>query len=403
MLWTHKYAPSSLKGFAGNPEAVEAVRRWASDAGRGMRVKPLLLHGAVGSGKTALAHALAKEMGWHVIETDASVLRDADSLQALYGASSGSKGLYSETRLILVDEVDAVSDRQQYSALDSITKGSTEPVMLIANDVWNPKLAGLRYSCLLVEMRKVNASTIRHTLESIAEKEGADAFFAEAISKASSGDLRSAINDFQASAGLPQGTPLEALFAREREENMFNAVRRVFKATDYATAVEAGNLLDTREFSFFQRWLEENIPAEYERADEVAEAFSWLSRADVFQGRIMRRQHWGFLRYSRPLSLAGVALSKRQPYHKFTKYSFPQILKAMGSSRKSRELMKSACRKAAGKMKVSVPDARELLPLLAGCDGMAEHFEFSDDEASLILSLYAGKAPATKTRKRKAA
>ncbi len=401
MLWLQKHSPQSLKDFAGNPEAVEEVRKWAADASRGKKVKPLLLYGPVGVGKTALAHCVAREMGWSVVETDASNLRDADSLKKIYGASAESMGLFAETRLILVDEVDAVADRQEFSALDSVLKSSRQPVLLLANDVWDQRLAGLRFSCQLVEMRKVHASTIRRALEKIAGEEGVGAGLAEEISRYSSGDLRSAVNDLQASAGLAEKAPLAELFARERGENTFNAVRHVFKTMDYREAVKAGDLLDTQEFSLFQRWLEENIPAEYELPEEQAQAFDWLSRADVFQGRIMSRQHWGFLRYARALSLAGVALSKRDVYRKFTKYSFPQIVKALGQSKKNRALLKGAVRKAAAKLRVSLADARDLLPLVAGCGGAAEYFEFSDEEAQLVQETYAGAPPKPKAKKPK--
>ncbi|MFH1199892.1 MAG: AAA family ATPase [Candidatus Micrarchaeota archaeon] len=401
MLWTAKHAPASMSEFAGNPEAVAEARKWAADSARGKPVKPLLLFGPCGVGKTALAHCLANEMGWQVIESSAGDLRDAESLSRLYGAACESAGLFAQQRLILVDEADAVSDRSEFSALESIVKQSRQPVMLIANDAWNPKLSGLRFSCVSVEMRKVNSATIRRVLDSIAAKEGADAFFAEEISKSAAGDLRSAINDLQASVGMPLTGGIFELFSREREESTFNAVRKVFKAATYAEASQAGKSFDTQEFSFFVRWLEENVPMEYEDVSEIAQAFSWLSRADIFSGRIMRRQHWGFLKYARALSVCGVALSKRQPYHKFTKYSFPSILKTLGQSKKSRNLMLGAVRKTASKLRVSMEDARGMLPQLAQCPGMANGLGLSEDEAALVEELYAGAAPKAKVAARK--
>ena len=43
-------------------------------------------------------------------------------------------------------------------------------------------------------------------------------------------------------------------------------------------------------------WIEENIPEEYGKED-LEKAFDMLSRADVFRGRIMRRQYYRFMVY----------------------------------------------------------------------------------------------------------
>ncbi|MFH1750619.1 MAG: AAA family ATPase, partial [Candidatus Micrarchaeota archaeon] len=404
--WTQKYAPGSLKEVAGNEDAKEEIRKWALEAERGKKVQPLLIHGPVGAGKTALANALAAEMGWEILETNASDLRDAEMLKKIYGIAASSTGLFGNRRLILIDEIDSVSDRQEFGALLTIIKDCTQPLILIANDVWNQKLSTLRYQCKQVEMRKVNSASIRKRLFEIANAENLQApsgndstprhaerepientdSKAEVISKNASGDMRGALNDLQGTQQLSDFDPVK--FGRDRDENIFEAVRTVFKTMDYKDAIAAGNSYNTQEFDMFMKWLEENIPLEYEKQEDVAQAFGWLSRADIFRGRIMNRQHWGFLKYVNALSTAGIALSKAQTYRKFTKYQFPGSIRKMGQTKKNRAMLKSAKRKIARKLHVSIDDAANAFSALSACPGFFDYMEFSEDERLAAAELY---------------
>ncbi|MBU1196981.1 AAA family ATPase [Candidatus Micrarchaeota archaeon] len=403
MLWLQKHAPSTLQDFLGNPEAVEEVARWSLDASRGKRVKPLLLHGPPGTGKTTLVHLLARENGWNLVESNAADLRDANSLERLYGASMSSAGLYGQP-LLFIDEVDSVADRKEFPVLQKLLKESLQPVILVANDVWNSKLSGLRFTCKLVPFKRINSASIRKRLKHIAKEEGLREELAEQITALASGDVRSAINDLQALAFLKPDelapfeselehgeTPLSRLSGRDRDENQFNAVRKVFKTMHYQSALDSAKLLNTIEFDFFLRWLEQNIPAEYEKSEEIAEAFHWLSRADMFQGRIRSRQHWGYLRYVRALSLAGVALSKKETYRKFTKYEFPQVIRQMGSTRAKRASRRNATSKAAARLHVSLEDANDALARLSVCEGVPEYLDFSDDEADWMKERFGSR------------
>jgi replication factor C large subunit len=67
-------------------------------------------------------------------------------------------------------------------------------------------------------------------------------------------------------------------------------------------------------------WLDENLPKEYTNPEDLARAYENLSRADVFNGRITRWQHWRFLTYVRALMTAGVAVSKDEKNKEFIAY-----------------------------------------------------------------------------------
>lgn len=64
-------------------------------------------------------------------------------------------------------------------------------------------------------------------------------------------------------------------------------------------------------------------------------------------------------------------------------------------------MMKSVCRKTAVKLRVSMADARALLPMIAGCKGIEEYFGFSEEEAAFVQELYAGAPPKPNAAARK--
>ncbi|MGC8850757.1 MAG: replication factor C large subunit [Candidatus Micrarchaeia archaeon] len=378
LLWCEKHCPSSLEEFAGNQSAKDEVKKWALNLSRGKRVKPLLVYGPPGIGKTALAYALAAEMGWEVVETNASDLRDSETMHKLVGISSSSTSFFGNTRLLLFDEVDGAFDRGEIPEMIRIVRESTQPVMLLANDAWQQKLAPLRALCSLLEMRKVNSASVLEVLERIASAEGVECPFLSEIARNCNGDLRSAINDLQ--ANCTGGAELVSTPARDREKNVFDAVKTVFKASSFQEAVLAAENVDV-DLNLFVKWLEENVAVEYEDAGEVARALDWLSRGAVFEARIKKSQDYSLLKYIRSVSLAGVALSKKAPYPKFVKYSFPSSIKSLSSSMKSRSLLKSAALKVAAATHSSSREARTaFIPLLGGAKGAAKYFKFTEDE-----------------------
>ncbi|MDX1535017.1 MAG: AAA family ATPase, partial [Thermoplasmata archaeon] len=80
--WAEKHRPRSLRDVAGNPTAVGQLEAWAKawETGR-PRTRAVVLVGEPGIGKTSAALALAADMGWGVIEMNASEKRNKAAIQ----------------------------------------------------------------------------------------------------------------------------------------------------------------------------------------------------------------------------------------------------------------------------------------------------------------------------------
>jgi replication factor C large subunit len=116
--------PDRLDQVIGNPEAVNQLRRWAKaweTSQQPPRLRAAVLAGPPGVGKTTAAIALANDMGWGLVEMNASDARNRTSIEhvagrtALTNAFSLTGDLLSSRRgqhtLILLDEADCLFSR----------------------------------------------------------------------------------------------------------------------------------------------------------------------------------------------------------------------------------------------------------------------------------------------------
>ena len=349
VLWTYKYRPKKLDDVIGNPEAKRVVRAWAEAWNAGKPQKPLLLYGPPGVGKTATAYAVASEYNWDLIEMNASDTRDRTTVERILGAASQSVSLFGGRKLILIDEVDGLSSKEDTGgvrAIIDILQHSSNPIILTANDAWATSVTPLRSYVRPVEYRRVSSSELASYMMKILEKEGIpyEKEAIEYLAKKESGDVRSALLDLQAVARYGVKITLDLvrdLGYRDREANIFEVLAKIFKSRYVIRPFTLTSTLDM-DPDMLTQWIVENIPREYEDPEEIARAFHWVSRSDVFNGRIIRRQYWGFLSYAQELLIDGVIVAKKRVYRKFTRYSYPTWIKLLSKykdrNRKRKEL-----------------------------------------------------------------
>ncbi len=328
MVWAEKYTPK-FNEILGQLEAKEQLKEFILNFSK-QRKNAAMVYGPSGTGKTAAVYSLAKKLGFEVIELNASDFRDSKTLHMTLGNTLKQKSLFSRGKIILIDELEGLNarDRGAVAGMLRLLENKTFPIVFIANDAWQEKIRKLRVKSILIRFRILSKEAIISVLKKITEKEKIKISekVLEIIASQSKGDARAAINDLQSIAIECKKVGKEnavCLGFREKDENIFQALRIVFKTRSARNCFDNVQL----DINTIILWLDENIPNEYSGKDLIR-AYEILSLADVFRGRIIRRQHWRFLSYVHTFISQGIALAKEKEKQGFTSYKPPsRILK----------------------------------------------------------------------------
>ncbi len=327
-----KYRPKRYSEVKNQEIAISKLKAFVSTFGISPK-KALLLYGPAGSGKTTMAHVIANELNYEIFELNSSDLRNRQKLDEVLKPSTQQHSLFSKGKIILVDEVDGVTttDYGGLAELIVLIERTKFPIIITCNDVWQNKFSLLRSKCEMVPVKEIPYLAILSHLKEISKKENKNVNenALKEIAAKSRGDLRAALNDLQSILYSEETEIMQSeIDLREKSQDIFNALREIFKARTHAKTIEAYDSVEM-ETDQISLWLEENIPTEY-RGEELAKAFEALSKADIFKGRIYRQQHWRFMVYQNFFLSAGISAAKGNKIlpERFTKYSPPKrILK----------------------------------------------------------------------------
>jgi replication factor C large subunit len=322
--WTEVYAPESRKDIMGNHEIFESLYQWIITY-RSQKQRIALLAGPPGVGKTSGTIAIAKELGYEIVEFNASDQRNEGVITKLVGRATRTKpNLGYKGKIILLDEVDGLSgsdDRGGVSAVLKVAKEAHWPLIATANDPYEPKLRTLRLSGKFLQLKPPSQKDIITVLSKILEKEkiSADQAVLKSIATTCEGDLRAAINDLtQLSQGRENLSKqsLVTLKGRDHELEVTDALRRIFGASKNALETAAMTSELNIEYKELINWVQENALyfASPQVKSELAEMYDDISRADRYQSRIMRRQEWRLLKYFYFHLSVGVREAKRTPF-----------------------------------------------------------------------------------------
>ena len=321
--WTETYRPATLSEVRGNDKARDAFEEWArtwDDHG-----EAVILHGSPGVGKTSAAHALANDLGWSVMELNASDSRTKDEIERVAGGAALNQSLTTSGRqLVILDEADNLhhnKDRGGARAMTDLVKKAQQPVVLIANEFYDMS-NGLRNACREIEFRDVSSRSIVPVLRDICRKEGIEYEDAalERIADIDDGDLRGAIKDLQAAAeGRDRITADDvATSSRDRTQDIFTLLDSVLKEDDPETALQTAYDTDETPDDLLQ-WVEDKVPKVYE-GDEIADAYGYLANADRWLGRVRATQNYSYWRYATDNIAAGVAAARAKKRGGWTRY-----------------------------------------------------------------------------------
>ena len=374
-MWSEKYRPLSLSQIVGNEEAkstfINWLRRWKKGS------KSALLYGPPGTGKTTLVQVASSNYGYKLIEMNASDVRTKEAIMKTVGPiareTSLFKALYNKTgSLLFMDEVDGIFGQADRGGIGSILKISREaknPVVLAANDPWNPKLKLLRGSCEMIRFYPVRPPKIIALLKRVLKEEGVEAEeeALKVLVEKCKGDIRSAINDLQTFTKVGEKlkkSDLGHLAIRNRQIDIQEALSKIFFAKSVRQAKIALNESKIHYKMLFQA-IHDNLPFQYSDSKSLTSAYESLSRADVFFGRTARTQSWSLLSYALELMTAGVATIDRENIQQISYRFPPRKILLLGKSKAERKLRKEICKRISAKCHVSTKTANtEFIPYL---------------------------------------
>lgn len=363
-MYAETYRPRKLSEIAGQPAALKELVAWFNTWPE--QKKAAILYGRAGVGKTSTVIALKNEVNADFVELNASNQRNYDVIMKIVGNAATSSTLDGSRKIILLDEADNVfgkEDKGGNQAISEIIDITRNPIILIANEYWEiPQ--GIRQKAKMIEFRTLVPASILKVLKRIAEEEHltvSDSLLNE-IAQNAHGDLRAALNDLESLTDETYVNP------RDTETSIFDALSSLFRLHSVDVRKQFMNMdKEPREILL---WIAENTPLVYEPPD-MARAYYYLSRADVFLGRVLRRQYYKLWAYAMDLMTSGVSMAREGRYH-FQRFQQPSLFASLARSKKDREMNHQIYGKIGAKCHCSSKEAEEYVIMMRALEKETE-------------------------------
>ena len=305
----------------------------------------------------------------------------------------------SKGNILFLDEVDGIAgneDRGGVSAIIEIVEKSQVPIIMAANDPDVDKLRPLKKICLLIRFQQIRIPLLIALLQKICLLEHVKAEFEalEHIAQNSRGDVRSAINDLQSLSEENHFLTLQdtmALTSRNKDISMDETLRGYFAAKSIA---EASSLLSRSNVDYdeFLMSVSDNLPKRYVDRAELAAAYDFVSRADVYRGRV-GTENWHLLRYffNSMSQAASVAPKSYQPFELITP---PIRIITLFWTKGKRSMLDAVCGKIGAQCHVSREKAKhDFVPFIKTMlqeqkqNPLISWFKFTPEEVDFLLKM----------------
>lgn len=308
-----RYRPSTFDSVQGNTNALDQIEQWAETWSPGD--PPLFLCGPPGVGKSSTAFVIAETQDWHLTDVNASDARTTDDLAELVREAKTVPP--DGFQLVFIDEIDNLHSSTNTDELATLLRDSPNPIVLAANDDYAVS-DSLKSLCREFEF-KLGKRSRRAKLNEIVDAENLDFDRDEIDLLAERPDLRSAINDLQASIDSEVRSD-----ARQYQADPFDAVRDLLLGDSDISVDETPDS--------FVHWLDENWRSDASglgsdakdlRGIEIPMAFDALSLSDLFLRRAYRSDY-RFWKYASALQKATAELRLTEPYNQRIAVDYPE-------------------------------------------------------------------------------
>ncbi|NDB32525.1 MAG: AAA family ATPase [Nitrososphaeria archaeon] len=293
-MWSEKHRPKQIIDMVGNEESRKSLVDWIVKWKKG--VKPILLVGPPGIGKTTIAHLAAKEFGYDLVGMNASDVRNKSNIEELLSPLLGNTSLLGKP-LIFIDEVDGIHGRADFGGVEAllkILKEPTIPIILAANSDDSDKMKNIKKTTKVIYLKPLPPRLLGLYLNKVLKDEGAKLSPGTIIKiiVECKGDIRSLLNMAQAQLGgfdVLSDKSFEALDIEAGVNAFFKA-----KTKQEAQSVLYSLRIDPREKinAFYSSIVTSNVSN-----NDLIKLLDVVSEADVLYGKIMKTQEWRLLRY----------------------------------------------------------------------------------------------------------
>uniref|UniRef100_A0A6P7FBV7 Replication factor C subunit 1 n=1 Tax=Diabrotica virgifera virgifera TaxID=50390 RepID=A0A6P7FBV7_DIAVI len=346
MTWTEKYKPTDIKsviGQQGDSSNLGKLKKWLSNWYRnqlpevrkkiprpspwaknddGAYYKAALLSGPPGVGKTTTATLVSKELGFDVVEFNASDTRSKKLLHeevaqllsttTIAGFAAG-KTKTDKKRVLLMDEVDGMAgneDRGGIQELINLIKTTSVPIICMCNDRNHQKMRSLVNYCFDLRFSKPRLEQIRGAMMSICFKEGlklSPNILSEIISGTGC-DIRQTLNHLTMWSAQKDNLTLEEVQNKAKQSKKdtvlgpWEVVRTVFTESEKKNMSVADKArLFFYDYSMGPLFVQENYLGvtpncpKSEVMKRVALAADSISRGDLIDAKIRGSNNWALL------------------------------------------------------------------------------------------------------------
>ena len=307
MTLLEKYKPKKLSELLIQREKITELKRFIVER------KPVILTGPTGCGKTSLVYLLAQDMNYELLEINASDKRNKLHIEEILGPAVKEGSLFAMGRLVLIDDIEALSgtgDRGGIQAIIILLQQTNWPIVLTTTSPISQKLNILRKKTGLVELEPVDKMAMAAYLAHICEQEQViyDPLSIEKLVIKSRGDVRAAMSDLETSTISGVLNIDDEVNERDQRWSIQNALHLIFRRGELKKVLECFYNADV-DLDEAMLWLDENIPREFSKKEEIFRAYQTLSKADIFNKRISKRQYWRFLVYRNFFMTVGISRS----------------------------------------------------------------------------------------------
>ncbi|XP_075980785.1 germ line transcription factor 1 [Anticarsia gemmatalis] len=344
-MWVEKYKPQNIKQIIGQHGDASNVKKlinwltkwyvnrkaklakpspWAKNDDGGY-FKAALLSGPPGVGKTTTVSLVCKELGFDMVEFNASDTRNKTLIKeqigelltttSLSGYAKGETGKQAITKkhVLVMDEVDGMAgneDRGGLQELIGLIKTASVPIICMCNDRNSQKMRSLVNYCYDLRFSRPRVDQIKSAMMSICFKEGIKIppdVLSQLITSANQ-DVRQTLNLLSMWAIDPSRADAESLrkdaqvSKKDIKLGPWEAIRKVFSAEDHKTmSINDRSDLFFYDYSLAPLFVQENYLQvtprcpKHEVLQRISNAADSLSMGDMVDARIRGSQAWSLL------------------------------------------------------------------------------------------------------------